>query len=366
MSNLVENPYPIFTDTNGEPLEDGYIYIGEPGLSPISNPVQAYWDTNFTVPANEVRTKGGYPHNSGSPGRLYVDGNYSITVHDRLGSIMYTKLNTLDYSNELTAGIVSSVDTLEDLRDLVPGEAYVQMSVAGATIPGDGAMGPLYYWEPTSVETDNGSSIIKPFTVTGAGRWLWIGTTDTIATITVTATGTVTLGETSLIVLVDSASNTIQTLTDGTFQGQELTVYKKGAGSIQLAGTGITSGVYIYDSRKIVWLDAGWEDIPAVAYGATYDVLASTSQATVYTDFSAYLADGERCQVSGGVSSTSDGAIRTFAYAYRTGTTVYIRYAESILDTNGLANSTTGTMTCASGVATNVPGIGMYCMGIKF
>jgi len=36
MANLVQNPYPIFTDSNGDPLEDGYIFIGEPGLSPIT------------------------------------------------------------------------------------------------------------------------------------------------------------------------------------------------------------------------------------------------------------------------------------------------------------------------------------------
>ena len=82
MSNIIQNPYKIFTDTNGDPLEDGYIFIGEEGLNPFLNPLQAYWDADLTIPAANVRTKGGYPYNSGTPGRLYVATNYSIVVQD--------------------------------------------------------------------------------------------------------------------------------------------------------------------------------------------------------------------------------------------------------------------------------------------
>ena len=67
MATLIENGYPIFTDSNGDPLESGYIFIGVAGLNPISNPLQAYWDADLTIPATNIRTSEGYPVYNGSP-----------------------------------------------------------------------------------------------------------------------------------------------------------------------------------------------------------------------------------------------------------------------------------------------------------
>lgn len=84
-------PFPIFTDIDGQPLEDGYIYIGQPNLAPQTNPKTAYWDSNLTLAAGQpIRTLGGYPMNSGTPARLYVDGDYSIVVLNKNGSQLYT------------------------------------------------------------------------------------------------------------------------------------------------------------------------------------------------------------------------------------------------------------------------------------
>jgi hypothetical protein len=35
----VEPPYPAFADASGQPLEDGYIWIGAVNLNPITNPI---------------------------------------------------------------------------------------------------------------------------------------------------------------------------------------------------------------------------------------------------------------------------------------------------------------------------------------
>jgi hypothetical protein len=102
MSTVVTNGYESFTDTDGTPLEEGYIFIGQPNLNPISNPKQAYWDNDRTSAANNIRTTGGYPAYQGAPGRLYVDGAYSILVQNRGGEQVYLQLVSLNVSEDQT------------------------------------------------------------------------------------------------------------------------------------------------------------------------------------------------------------------------------------------------------------------------
>jgi len=87
----IEQPYPIFTDADGDPLENGYIWIGTENLYPITNPVAVYWDSALTQPAVQpIRTQGGYPVNAGTPARLYTASSYSILVQDRNGITVYS------------------------------------------------------------------------------------------------------------------------------------------------------------------------------------------------------------------------------------------------------------------------------------
>ena len=87
----VQSPFPIITDIDGQPLEDGYIWIGTAGLNPIGNPISVYWDAALSVPAAlPVRTRGGYPMRSGTPARLYVGSDYSIQVQNKNGSVLYS------------------------------------------------------------------------------------------------------------------------------------------------------------------------------------------------------------------------------------------------------------------------------------
>lgn len=99
MSIFVPPTFPIFTDADGQPLEDGYIFIGTANLPPISNPIQVYWDAALTSPAAQpIRTNGGYPVNAGTPARLYVNANYSIQVQNKNGSTIYTSFNDNAFS----------------------------------------------------------------------------------------------------------------------------------------------------------------------------------------------------------------------------------------------------------------------------
>ena len=57
----VNQPFPIFTDADGQPLDDAYIYIGAANQNPVSNPITVYWDSALTIPASQpIRTSGGY------------------------------------------------------------------------------------------------------------------------------------------------------------------------------------------------------------------------------------------------------------------------------------------------------------------
>jgi hypothetical protein len=90
----VEPPYPTFADADGQPLEDGYIWIGTANLNPITNPITAYWDSALTISAVQpIRTSGGYPVYLGTPARIYTGSDYSIQVQDKNGTVVYTSLN---------------------------------------------------------------------------------------------------------------------------------------------------------------------------------------------------------------------------------------------------------------------------------
>jgi hypothetical protein len=95
MSALSIQPtYPIFTDIDGQPLENGYIWIGAVNLDPQTNPIAVYWDGALTqLAVQPIRTLNGYPSRNGTPARFYVASDYSIQVLDSKGSVVYTSLN---------------------------------------------------------------------------------------------------------------------------------------------------------------------------------------------------------------------------------------------------------------------------------
>lgn len=106
----IQPTFPIFTDIDGQPLEAGYIWIGTANLNPITNPILVYWDAALTLPAAQpIRTIGGYPVNSGTPARLYVNSDYSIQVQNRNGSVVYSA----PAATERLSGVVIEVDSTD-------------------------------------------------------------------------------------------------------------------------------------------------------------------------------------------------------------------------------------------------------------
>lgn len=88
----IQVPFPVFQDRNGQPLNNGYVWIGVPNLPPQTNPVTVYFDEALTMPAAQpLRTINGFISNAGTPAQVYIDGvNFSILVQDKNGSAIYS------------------------------------------------------------------------------------------------------------------------------------------------------------------------------------------------------------------------------------------------------------------------------------
>jgi len=99
----VKPPFPVITDTNGQPLEDGFIYIGIANQDPVTNPINVYWDAALTIPASQpIRTLAGYISRAGTPARLFAGSNYSIVVKNKNNALVYQSLN----DNAFSGGVV--------------------------------------------------------------------------------------------------------------------------------------------------------------------------------------------------------------------------------------------------------------------
>jgi hypothetical protein len=88
----IQVPFPVFQDRDGQPLDNGYVWLGITNLNPQTNPVVAYYDDALTIPAVQpLRTLNGYISRAGSPAQVYIDGNnFSILVQDSKGTMVYS------------------------------------------------------------------------------------------------------------------------------------------------------------------------------------------------------------------------------------------------------------------------------------
>ena len=121
----IQPPFPVFADTDGQPLEDGYILIGAANLDPQGNPIAVYWDAALTIPAPQpIRTTGGYPSRSGTPANLYANADYSIRVLDKNGSVVYSAPNQEFTSSDQITFVQAGAGAVErtvqsKLRDII-------------------------------------------------------------------------------------------------------------------------------------------------------------------------------------------------------------------------------------------------------
>ena len=92
----IVSPFTTFADTDGSPLNNGYVYIGTANLNPVTNPISVYWDDALTQPAAQpLRTLNGFFSRSGTPARVYTSAtNFSMVVNDNKGELVYSAMST--------------------------------------------------------------------------------------------------------------------------------------------------------------------------------------------------------------------------------------------------------------------------------
>lgn len=173
--NQVFPPFQVFTDTDGEPLDAGFIYLGEAFQNPQVTPTPAFWDPELTIPAAQpIRTIGGYPSRNGTPSRVYVGLSiYSITVRNQQGELVFNLLDAQDSVESIIgdptdpnagAALIARgdqiVNSIAALRLLNKNSASQYAFVTGYYTAGDGGGGHYYLDAADAVSADNGGTII--------------------------------------------------------------------------------------------------------------------------------------------------------------------------------------------------------------
>lgn len=113
------NPFDQYFDTDGSPLDDGMIYIGSPGLNPLTSPIPVFWDMAGTIPAAQpIRTRNGYPYRSGTPANFFINGaDFSITVQNKSGALIYSSLNATSLASASNVSFIAPDGSIVSLQD---------------------------------------------------------------------------------------------------------------------------------------------------------------------------------------------------------------------------------------------------------
>lgn len=180
----VNTPYPTFTDIDGQPLEDGYVWIGVSGLEPQANPQAAYWDAALTqVVTQPVRTRGGYPLNGTAIGRLYTAAPYSIKVQNKNSSTI-----VLDLTGAAGTGVGSISFGTTGLTPAVATDGDVV--VAGTLAVANGGTGQTTFTNgQLLIGNTTGNTLTKATLTAGTGVTITNGT----GSITIAAAGLPTM-----------------------------------------------------------------------------------------------------------------------------------------------------------------------------
>lgn len=146
-SNSIIRPYDLYIDRAGNPLEAGQIYIGIANSDPevAGNTLQVYYDRGLTsAAAQPIRTTGGSPSFIGTPAKLFVDADdYSITVKDKNGALIYTSLTNL--ADAPLVGDITPYWQFETVAKMVLGQASDGTTVDFSTVPATGWLETKWY-----------------------------------------------------------------------------------------------------------------------------------------------------------------------------------------------------------------------------
>ena len=217
MSVEISPPFRVFTDVDGDPLEDGYIYVGAVNQNPQAVPISVFWDSALTIPAAQpIRTLGGYPSRTGTPSRMYVaESQYSISVTNKNGTLIYSDLNNISGDPALRQDLANNTD---------PTKGAAMIGYKGRTQYSRNQDRPhIFDWIPSAQHAaivagtsiyDAAGDIQDAITETGDGGRVWLPQRGTILSspFTVDRFGFGFRGENSS---ADYYSSRIKGITDG-------------------------------------------------------------------------------------------------------------------------------------------------------
>ena len=153
----------FITGTN-RPLAGGLMYTYEAGTTTNAT---TYSDDSGTPNTNPIVL------NSDGECNLYLDNDviYRIILKNAAGVTQFDKDNIA--GNGAKDAAVLSFENVANLRLAIGNDREPTAQTSGYYNAGDGG-GNSFYWDGTSSATHNGSTVIKPTAVSGAGRWLAI------------------------------------------------------------------------------------------------------------------------------------------------------------------------------------------------
>jgi hypothetical protein len=138
----LSTPYPVFTDRDGTPLDNGFVYFGVINDNPETAPIQVFFDPALTQPAAQpLRTSNGYIMRNGSPAILYAGGLFSVTLRDKNGALVvyapagygtspYDIAGPASAEVVIVAGIAGDVSTVAGIASDVTAVAAIDADVS--------------------------------------------------------------------------------------------------------------------------------------------------------------------------------------------------------------------------------------------
>ena len=155
----------FITGTN-RPLAGGLMYTYKAGTT---DPATTYSDDAGTTNTNPIQL------DSDGQCDLYLDDavSYRIILKNSAGVTQFDK----DRIASLGSTQVQSFNSIAALRLRSGTSSANAAKTLGYYSAGDGGAN-SFYWDSTSVATDNGGTIIKPTSVSGAGRWLAVDSVE--------------------------------------------------------------------------------------------------------------------------------------------------------------------------------------------
>lgn len=267
--NSVIAPYPSFFEADGTPLEAGYIYIGQPGLDAETSPKAAFFDIAMTISTGPfVRTAGGYPVRSGSAAAVYVNGDFSMTVRDRNGVLVFSApYRSFAFAGD--AGASSSI-LAPDGSFSAAGFGFINEIDTGFVRQGAGVMQSIVGGQLIWQQTGSAVTFIKPLNDPALVRPAL--TAPTLSTEATLVAGTDAQGQGlitgDLVVVITTAANPSGVTLPTALAGRWITVVNRG-----------TNPINVYPALGAA-IDAGAANAPvqiAVGAGATFSAKTTTA-----------------------------------------------------------------------------------------